>query len=60
MKMTRILKKIATFSQILRIQNSTSKPTLAQKFSRMEVNKAGSVPTLYMEAKFGHEEKRIK
>ena len=48
-KMTRILKKLATFSQILGIPTSTSKPTLVQKFSRMEVYSALALPILYTE-----------
>jgi hypothetical protein len=54
------IKKLATFSQIPGIPNSTSKPTLVQKFSRMEVYNAVAFTTLYTEAKFGHEEQRIK
>ena len=42
------------------IPNSTSKPTLVQKFSRMEVYNAVAFNTLYTEAKFGHEEKGYK
>jgi len=57
MKMTRILKKLAIFSQILEITTSTSKPNLVQKFLRMEVYSALDLPILYTEAKFGHEEK---
>jgi hypothetical protein len=50
-----------TFSQILGIPNSTYKPNLVQKFSSLEVYNAVTLPTLYTEAKFGHEKKkRIK
>jgi hypothetical protein len=52
--------KPAKFAQILGVLNNMFKPTLVQKFSRIEAYNELAVPTLLMEANSGPLEKRTK